>query len=387
MTPDAPSPTPEPEPATTVETVPVVAPPLPPIRVRQVVSLAMLGVLSLTFAYLFFRLIRPLFLPLFMAAILAVVLNPTQRRLSARLGGRDSVSAVLILLGLVAILLVPGIYLGMFSYETLVTGIQRLERASRAEGARDQILARIGAALGVSPDRVEERLLQALREGNRLLFENATSAVGDVVSAVLGLFVFLLGLFFFLQDGPRLLAGWEALTPLELHQDRQIRERFSVACRGVVISTFLAALVQTAAFATGLLVLNLAFDLGLGSWLGFYVLLGAVFAMVPFLGVGAVWVPLSIYLAYKGQYWAAGLLALYGGLVIGQLDNLVRVIVLRGTANLHPLVGFISIIGGIKLLGVTGVFVGPIIAAVSVSLLRIVKLELDELSGHPAATG
>jgi predicted PurR-regulated permease PerM len=359
----------------------------PPRRVRQIISLVLLSALLLGFAYLFFQVIHTLFLPLFIAAILALVLHPTQQSLSARLGGREGVAALLILLGLLLVLIVPALYLGMFSYETLATGIQKMERAARQPSTRDLAIARIAEALGVPPDRVEARLVQALKDSNAYLFENALKALGNLASALFALFLFLLSLFFFLKDGRRMVAGWENLTPLEPDQDRMIRERFSVVCRAVVVSTFLAALVQTGAFAIGLLVIDHVFGTGLHTWVGFLTLLGAIFAMIPFMGVSVVWVPLCLYWAARGEYWAAGLMAFYGGVVIGQVDNLVRILVLRGTADLHPLVGLISILGGMQYLGVTGVFVGPIIAAVLVSLLRIVKQEIDHLSEiHPESS-
>lgn len=359
----------------------------PPRRMRQIISLVLLSSLSLAFAYLFFQVIHALFLPLFLAAILALVLFPTQDWLVRKLGGRESLAAFLILLALLTVLLIPAVYLTMFSYETLVTGIQRLERTSGEPVTRDEIVSRIAEAVGAPTERVRERLIEALRDSNRILFENALGALGNVATALLGLFLFLLALFFFLKDGQRMVEGWESLSPLEVDQDRLIRERFSVACRGVVVSTFLAALVQTGVFAIGLVVLDHVFATGLGSWVGFLTLLGAVFSMIPFLGVSAVWIPLCLFWVSRGEYWAAGLMAVYGGVVIGQVDNLVRVLVLRGTADLHPLVGIISIIGGMQYLGVAGVFVGPIVAAVLTSLLKIVRLEIDRLStASPSAS-
>jgi predicted PurR-regulated permease PerM len=148
----------------------------------------------------------------------------------------------------------------------------------------------------------------------------------------------------------------------------------------VVLSTFLAAVLQAGVFATALLTVDLIFRTGLGEWVGLLALVGAACAMVPFLGVTAVWLPLCVYWIVQGQYAAAASLAIFSAVVITQVDNLVRALVLRGSANLHPLLGIISIIGGIQFLGVAGVFVGPIVAAVLVAILRILRDELERMS-------
>jgi predicted PurR-regulated permease PerM len=129
--------------------------------------------------------------------------------------------------------------------------------------------------------------------------------------------------------------------------------------------------------------LDLAFGLGLGSRIAPLVLLTAACAMIPILGAPAVWIPLDSWLFYHHQYVAGIILALHSLLIVSNVDNLARMLVLKGAAGMHPLLGLISVLGGIEFMGFIGVFIGPIVAAVFLSLLRIFKQQLEELESPP----
>ncbi len=195
--------------------------------------------------------------------------------------------------------------------------------------------------------------------------------------------MFLIAGFFLLKDGRVILRKWENLTPLDVDQDRRIRREFAIVCQAVVSSTILAALAQALVFGLGLGMMDLVLGLGLMRWLVLLVLLLFVGAMVPMFGAPIVWLPLAAWLLYEGQYLAGTLLILLGAIVVGNIDNLVRMLVLRGSAGLHPLLALVSVLGGIESMGMIGVFVGPVIAGISITLLQIVKSQLDALGGNP----
>jgi predicted PurR-regulated permease PerM len=73
---------------------------------------------------------------------------------------------------------------------------------------------------------------------------------------------------------------------------------------------------------------------------------------------------------------AAILLAVYGTLIVSTCDHFVKIWAIRGTANLHPLLVFVCVFGGIQLMGLLGIFVGPVIGAVLFALMRILKQEM-----------
>jgi len=105
--------------------------------------------------------------------------------------------------------------------------------------------------------------------------------------------------------------------------------------------------------------------------------LTATCALVPFVGPAIVWAPVCLYLAiYQENFWAAGLLALWGMFVVGTVDNVVKMFVLHGQSQLHPLLALLSVLGGIQSLGPIGILVGPMVVVLLQTLLGILRTEL-----------
>jgi predicted PurR-regulated permease PerM len=96
-------------------------------------------------------------------------------------------------------------------------------------------------------------------------------------------------------------------------------------------------------------------------------------SMVPMLGAFLVWVPAAIYLALTGQYVKAILLALWGTLVIGMIDNFLRPKLVGSRTRLHELLIFFSVLGGLKVFGVLGVVLGPVVLAVTLALIDVYR--------------
>jgi predicted PurR-regulated permease PerM len=104
-------------------------------------------------------------------------------------------------------------------------------------------------------------------------------------------------------------------------------------------------------------------------------------AMVPFLGAASVWISVSLWLLFFEQrITAAIILAIFGASIVSTIDNVIKAWVLHGRSRLHPLLALLSIIGGIKALGLIGVFVGPMAVAFLQVLLEMLNTEVDAWS-------
>jgi predicted PurR-regulated permease PerM len=97
--------------------------------------------------------------------------------------------------------------------------------------------------------------------------------------------------------------------------------------------------------------------------------------LVPVVGSGGVWVPLAINLAMGGHIWQGIVLIIYGCLVVSSVDNLVRIVLLKKKANVHPLITLFGVIVGMNLFGFWGIIFGPLILSGFFLLLRIYKKE------------
>jgi predicted PurR-regulated permease PerM len=96
-------------------------------------------------------------------------------------------------------------------------------------------------------------------------------------------------------------------------------------------------------------------------------------SMIPVAGAFVVWVPAAAYLLITGHWIKAVLLTLWGGLVIGTIDNVLRPYLVGQKTQLHELVVLFSVLGGLKVFGVLGVVVGPVVVAITLALIDVLR--------------
>lgn len=206
-----------------------------------------------------------------------------------------------------------------------------------------------------------------------------TGALGTLIAALIGLMMYVVALYYFLADGTALILATEKLIPVHAKYQRQLLEQFALVVRSVVVATFLAAFAQ--GIATTLALWVFGFD-------HIFVLLviATISALIPIAGTWLVWVPCVVVLFASGHWIQASLLAIYGSAFVGFLDNVVRTYVLNNDTKLHPLLAFISILGGLQVMGLWGVFIGPIVASCLHALIQIFNHELQELTKEKEGT-
>ena len=224
-----------------------------------------------------------------------------------------------------------------------------------------------------SPEELD-RLTRRIFAGAPDWVRTIGSATGALTVRVgFGLVIMVISLHFFLADGPAMLSSLMRLSPLDDRHERELLEEFDRVSRAVVVATLLSAAVQGGLAGLGFWVA------GLGS-VFLLTLLTTVFALIPFVGAAAVWVPASLYLFFfEDRQLAAILLAVYGGGIVSVADNVIKPLVLHGQSNLHPLLALLSVLGGVQALGPIGVLVGPMVVVFLQTLLNILHRELLSL--------
>lgn len=197
----------------------------------------------------------------------------------------------------------------------------------------------------------------------------------------LGLVIVLVGTYYFLADGREMIESIIRLTPLDPTYIEQIVVDFANLTRAVVLSMLLAAAAQ-----------------GVLAGIGYYfagvhalfllTMLTTLCAMLPLVGATFVWGGAALWLyLHDGRPTAAIGLAVYGTVVVGMADNLIKPMVLHGRSNLHPLAALLSVIGGVGALGPIGVFVGPMVVALLHTVLVMLRKELTSLEKKTAEQG
>lgn len=241
-----------------------------------------------------------------------------------------------------------------------------------------------------SSEAVAQDLRVNIREyvvqlGNRSLGLAGTTVgilaatAGTITSLILSFAIYAIALYFFLSDGTAILEGVEKLIPVHAEYKREIMREFAKVVRSVVLATFFAAIAQ--GLATGIALWFFGFPNIL-----VLTVLATLGALVPLVGTPIVWFPCVVILAVNGHPIQAVILFLYGAAFVGFLDNVIRAYVLNTEMKLHPLLAFVSVIGGLQAMGLWGVFIGPIVASCLHALVKIFNHELMVLSRERMAT-
>jgi predicted PurR-regulated permease PerM len=160
------------------------------------------------------------------------------------------------------------------------------------------------------------------------------------------------------------------VSPLPEARTRALVDRFDDVAKASFIGTFGVAAVQ------GVLG-GIAFAF-VGYPAIFWGIMMAFFSLIPMVGTAIIWAPAGALLLIKGR-WIAGLfMILWGTAVVGAADNMLRPILMKGKAGLHPLVIFLSVIGGIQFFGMLGIVFGPLVAATALTLVGMVGEEFGQ---------
>ena len=191
-------------------------------------------------------------------------------------------------------------------------------------------IAELGAKVGLTIDGQDiEESLRAKAE--QYLTPLALSTGQFLAKFLLGVFVMIVSLYYFLADGPAMLLALMRLLPLDDKYEAQLIDQFGDVTRAVVLATFLSALAQGVLAGVG-------FYFAGASSVFLLTVLAMLFAIVPFIGSAGIWVPVCLWIGFvDDRVWPAVILAVYCGAVVSMVDNVIKPLVLHGRSNIHPL--------------------------------------------------
>lgn len=181
-------------------------------------------------------------------------------------------------------------------------------------------------------------------------------------------------LFFFLRDRRGALASLHHLSPLSREETETLFLRVRDTIRATVYGTLVVSLIQ------GLLGGLMFWWLGLPAPLLWGVVM-AILSVVPMLGAFVVWIPAALFLALEGSWGKFIILVLWGMLVVGTVDNLLRPVLVANLLKLHTVLAFISVVGGLMLFGPAGLILGPVVLTITTVLLETWRSRSDDKLG------
>jgi predicted PurR-regulated permease PerM len=209
------------------------------------------------------------------------------------------------------------------------------------------------------------------------LINSLSSVTVMTAQFIFMLFIFLYTMFFFLVDGERILGRILHYLPLKPEDEERMLDRFTSVTRATLKGIAVIGLIQGA-------MVGAAFaSVGFPSAI-FWGTVAAVMSMVPGIGTAIVWLPGVIILFMGGHYGAAIGLLVFCILVVGGIDNFLRPRLVGKDTRMHELMILFGTLGGILMFGVAGIIIGPIIAALVVTVWEIYGVAFQDVLPEPA---
>ncbi len=324
-----------------------------------------------------FLLVAPFLQYVLGAALLAFLLYPVHRRLAPRVGSR--VSAVTLTAAAFLMAIVPMIVLSLIILSTALEYIERIEEgdiAALQESGRSFLIDQ----LGLSTDRVTE-IEEAIESGledvgytaSEFVLSELVSVINTTIHTSFGLMILAFLLYYFLVDGQQFLDWIRRVTPLREDVRSELFDEISNVTWAVIHSHLGVAIVEGILGGIALYLVGV-------SNVAFWTVVMIVVSIMPVVGIWLVWAPAVGYLLLTGDVLYATLLLVYGITVLSVVDNYLRAIFVDRGSGLHPAVVLVGVVGGIYLLGILGLFLGPVLLAVFKASLTVFAENWNELA-------
>ena len=335
-------------------------------------------VLVVAITILFLVMIRRFLVSLILAGVFAAMARPFFVGLTERLRGRPRIAALITLLVLLLLIFVP------FSAFLALVVAQAVDIAEAAGPWISEQTARWEELLASAHDlpvvghllpdeaAIASRVTDFAGTAGGFLVSNLQAATTGTVNLVLQLFVMLYALYFFLTDGPSILSRILYFTPLKAEEEGALIDRFVSVTRATIKGSILVGLIQGALAGAAFFVLGLP-----GA--AFWSTIMAVLSVIPVLGSGIVWAPAAVILMSTGRVVAGLGLAAWGLLLVSTVDNFLRPRFVGRDTKMHDLLVLLSTFGGLAMFGLVGFIIGPIVAALFLTVWDLAGAAFGDL--------
>jgi predicted PurR-regulated permease PerM len=328
-------------------------------------------ILTTTVLVSFLFVIRGFLIDVVLAAIFAGLLYPLFERTQRAFGGRRTVAASVIVVVIILAVALP------FAAFMALVGSQAIQLSQATVEWIQQTAAR--------PDGLADMLPQWLvvNEGVSKAIASVTLNIADIIGALAGflsrslssvtlgamgvlldLFVIAFGVVYFLQSGPALLDHFMERIPVAKEEARIIGDKTLQVTAATLKSVVIGGAVQGALVGLGFAVA------GIGQpW--FWGAVAAAASAFPAFGAGLVWTPGAIYLLLTGHGIAGLGLLVWGGAVVASADNVLRIYIVGRTEVMQGFLVLVSTLGGLAVLGPSGILIGPVLAGMLLGMLDL----------------
>jgi predicted PurR-regulated permease PerM len=317
-----------------------------------------LAIILLFGIFLFFSLIQ--FFSAFLGAVMFYVLSKSGMEKLVRKRWKKSLAAVVIIILSFFIILLPLSIMGIMIYEKAKLVLSQPDLVVKTLGNFEKS---INNSLHIK--LFSDKNIAGIQSWVTTAVTSILNQGLNFVSAIVMMYFFL---YFMLININRMEAAIVFFLPFR-------RSKIEVFGRELVSQTFSnSVVVPLIALIQGLLGFIAFLIAGLPEP-GFWAIITGFASIIPIVGTGLVWIPATIYLFATGHTWQGGFILVWGGLILGSADNVVRFLMARRMADTHPIITVLGVIIGLQYFGLPGLIFGPLLISYFVILLKIYYLE------------
>jgi predicted PurR-regulated permease PerM len=342
------------------------------------------GVILIILFLVVCRLFAPFFTPLLWSILLYILISPIHHRIIRNLDfsttkGKilKNLWAVVFTLGTLIIILLPlSFVVSLFSRQIIDLIRYSRDAFNQQPEFLQDLLDKVSKFLReitmdqivVSGDEILRQITAMLTSGLQRLLSASSTVARNISSFAVGLFLMVFSLFFFYADGPYLSRLVLRAIPIRKEYIAALTGKFMDITRNLFFGYIMVALIQA-------VMAYIIFSI-------FHVRAALVFAgltficvFIPMLGGGLVWLPLGIARILSGDLWGGILFLIVAGIFISTLDNFLRPMFLKDRIQLHPLIIFFAILGGLSTFGFNGLILGPVMVILFLTVLDLFLTE------------
>ncbi len=327
--------------------------------------LLLLVVFVLAACYLVFK---PFLIEIVIAAVLVSILYKPYDKIRRLLGNSRNAAALIMCLSVIILIVLPlseGMILAGRKSVTAYNDVVQFFGQNN-EVIQSKYLRQLDF-VGLDNSNVENFVIDIVKRSSDWMVGAATFILKGTTSFFVSLFFIIFAMFFFFRDGERMLRKLMLWSPLQDKYNLRLFKKFKDVSYSTIISTFVTAFAQGIVGAIGYAIIGVpAFFPGI---------LIAFTSLLPYIGSMLIYIPTGIYLLITGQIWQGIFILLWGAIVIGNTDNIIRTYMIQGKAHVNPVFVFFSILGGVSLFGFWGVVIGPLIISIAITVFHIYELE------------
>ena len=326
--------------------------------------------LAIAFAIVFFAMIKGFLEALLLGAVFSGIVYPLYRHLHSAMGDRSTLASMLTLLITLLAILLPLLLLLGLVVEQAIAITQDLEpwieQRLQNPSAVKQLPAWFPFAEELKPygEEIMTKLAELIHRVGEYFIASLVKLTEGTAVFFLYLFIMLYAMFYFLTSGPLLIKTIMGYFPLSGGDKVKMMQVGLSVSRATIKGTLVIALIQGALGGIGFAVA------GIDNYV-FWTAVMAVMSLVPGIGSMLVWIPAVIYLMMTGQMFAGVGLLLWCALIVGSVDNFLRPLLVGRDTEMPDLLILLSTLGGLTFFGASGLVLGPMLAALLLTVLAI----------------